>query len=178
MSAKADDQSGDFQFYLSSIKMQDCRRRYVEYRYMGKNIKEVLYMENTICYTIEPPEKFKQLLTLYESLGWNSLGLTVNDLKQMCNQSWYAIYAFDKQQLVGMGRIISDGVVTGIICGVGVLPKYQSKGIGKEILNRIIQHCEQNRIIPQLMCEENLGSYYESLGFKKFSIGMSRNLKR
>ncbi|MED4184846.1 GNAT family N-acetyltransferase, partial [Priestia megaterium] len=113
-------------------------------------------MENSIRYISDHPENFKQLLILYESLGWNSLGLTVNDLKQMCNQSWYAIYAFDKQQLVGMGRVISDGVVTGIICGVGVLPKYQSKGIGKEMLNRIIQHCEQNRVIPQLMCVENL----------------------
>ncbi|MGM0837952.1 MAG: GNAT family N-acetyltransferase [Bacillota bacterium] len=135
-------------------------------------------MENTICYTIEPPENFKQLLTLYESLGWNSLELTVNDLKQMCIQSWYAIYAFDKQQLVGIGRVISDGVVTGIICGVSVLPQYQSKGIGKEMLNRIIQHCEQNRVITQLMCVENLETYYESFGFKKFSIGMSRNIKR
>ena len=147
---------------------------------MGKFKKkqEVLYMENSIRYISDHPENFKQLLILYESLGWNSLGLTVNDLKQMCNQSWYAIYAFDKQQLVGMGRVISDGVVTGIICGVGVLPKYQSKGIGKEMLNRIIQHCEQNRVIPQLMCVENLESYYESLGFKKYSIGMTRNIKR
>jgi hypothetical protein len=32
----------------------------------------------------------------------------------MCNQSWYAIYAFDEEQLVGMGRVISDGVITGV----------------------------------------------------------------
>ncbi len=77
-----------------------------------------------------------------------------------------------------MGRVISDGVVIGIICGVGVLPNYQTKGIGKEMLNRIIQHCEQNRVIPQLLCVENLESYYESFGFKKFSIGMTSNIKR
>ncbi|MGP4041858.1 GNAT family N-acetyltransferase [Gracilibacillus sp. D59] len=135
-------------------------------------------MEKTIHYTIEPPENFKQLLTLYESLGWHSLELTVNDLEHMCNQSWYAIYAFEEQQLVGMGRVISDGVITGIICGVCVLPKYQSKGIGKEMLKRIIQHCEQSRVIPQLMCVENLESYYEPFGFKKFSIGMTRNINR
>src|SRR3954463_3728016 len=106
----------------------------------------------TIQYTLEPPEDFSQLQNLYDSLGWNSLKLTVHELEQMCNQSWYAIYAFDAKKMVGMGRVISDGVVTGIICGVGVLPNYQSKGIGKEMLNRIIQHCEQNRVIPQLLC--------------------------
>ncbi|WML48697.1 GNAT family N-acetyltransferase [Neobacillus sp. PS3-34] len=135
-------------------------------------------MENTLKYTTEPPKDFKQLLILYESLGWNSLNLTANDLKQMCNQSWYAIYAFDEQQLVGMGRVISDGVITGIICGVCVLPSYQSKGIGKKMVNRIIEHCEQNKVIPQLMCVEGLESYYKALGFEKFSIGMKKNINR
>ena len=132
----------------------------------------------TIQYRLEPPEDFSQLQTLYDSLGWNSLKLTVHELERMCNQSWYAIYAFDGKKLVGMGRVISDGVVTGIICGVGVLPNYQFKGIGKEMLNRIIQHCEQNGVIPQLMCVEDLESYYESFGFKKFSIGMKSNIKQ
>ena len=132
----------------------------------------------TIQYTLEPPEDFPQLQNLYDSLGWNSLKLTVHELEQMCNQSWYAIYAFNEKKMVGMGRVISDGVVIGIICGVGVLSNYQTKGIGKEMLNRIIQHCEQNRVIPQLLCVENLESYYESFGFKKFSIGMTSNIKR
>jgi len=133
---------------------------------------------DTICFTNEPPKDFGKLLSLYESLGWNSLNLSSDDLKQMCNQSWYAIYAFKDQKLVGMGRIISDGVITGIICGLCVLPSYQSKGIGKEMLNRMIDHCEQNRIIPQLLCTENLEPYYESFGFRKFTVGMTRNIIR
>lgn len=135
-------------------------------------------MKKSIHYTLEPPNDFKQLLTLYESLGWNSLELTIDDLEQMCSKSWYAIYAYDDKQLVGMGRVISDGVITGIVCGLCVLPSYQSAGIGKEIVNRIIQHCEQNRVIPQLMCIEGLENYYETFGFKKFSIGMTKSINR
>jgi hypothetical protein len=60
-------------------------------------------MENSICYTSEHPTDFNGLVALYESLGWNSLKLTVNELEQMCKQSWYAIYAFKEQQLIGMG---------------------------------------------------------------------------
>lgn len=132
----------------------------------------------TIHYTIEPPGDFKQIQTLYESLGWNSINLTVSELEKMCIQRWYTIFAFEGEQVVGTGRVISDGVITGIICGLGVLPKYQCKGIGKEIMNRIIRHCEQNRVIPQLMCVEHLESYYESFGFEKFAIGMSRKINR
>ncbi|OIK14272.1 GNAT family N-acetyltransferase [Bacillus sp. MUM 116] len=131
-----------------------------------------------IDYTAEAPGNFEELLNLYESLGWNSLKLTVNDLERMCKQSWYAVYAFDEKQLVGMGRVISDGVITAIICGVCELPSYQSQGIGKEILNRIINHCEQNKVIPQLMCVESLESYYKDLGFKKFFVGMTKNIYR
>lgn len=112
-------------------------------------------MENSIRYTSEHPTDFNGLLALYESLGWNSLKLTVNELEQMCKQSWYAIYAFDDKKLVGMGRIISDGVITGVICGVCVMPEYQSIGIGKEIVGRLIQRCEQSKVIPQLMCAQN-----------------------
>lgn len=88
------------------------------------------------------------------------------------------IYAFKEQQLIGMGRVISDGVITGIICGVCVMPEYQSMGIGKEIVERLIRHCEQKRVIPQLMCVEDLKSYYESIGFEEFSIGMTKHIKR
>ncbi|ANE85578.1 MULTISPECIES: GNAT family N-acetyltransferase [Bacillus] len=135
-------------------------------------------MENSIRYTSEHPTDFNGLLSLYESLEWNSLKLTVNELERMCKQSWYAIYVFNDKRLVGMGRVISDGVITGIICGVGVLPKYQSSGIGKEIVERLIQHCEQNKVIPQLMCVEKLQSYYESIGFEAFSIGMTKHIIR
>ncbi|HDR4724705.1 GNAT family N-acetyltransferase [Bacillus cereus group sp. Sample62] len=135
-------------------------------------------MNNSINYKMVHPTDFNGLLVLYESLGWNSLQLTVNELEQMCKQSWYAIYAFDDKKLVGMGRIISDGVITGVICGVCVLPEYQSIGIGKEIVERLIQHCEQNKVIPQLMCVETLQSYYESIGFEAFSIGMTKTIKR
>ncbi|OPA19226.1 GNAT family N-acetyltransferase [Bacillus cereus] len=135
-------------------------------------------MENSIRYTSEHPTDFNGLLFLYESLGWNSLKLTANELEQMCKHSWYAIYAFKEEQLIGMGRVISDGVITGVICGVCVLPKYQSIGIGKEIVERLIQHCEQNKVIPQLMCVEKLQSYYESIGFEAFSIGMTKHIIR
>ncbi|EEL70884.1 MULTISPECIES: GNAT family N-acetyltransferase [Bacillus cereus group] len=135
-------------------------------------------MKTILNYTIEPPKDFNELLTMYESLGWNSLELSVNELEQMCKQSWYVIYAFKEQQLIGMGRVISDGVITGIICGVCVMPEYQSIGIGKEIVERLIRHCEQNKVIPQLMCVEKLQSYYESIGFEAFSIGMTKHIIR
>lgn len=117
------------------------------------------------------------MLDLYKELGWDSLKLTTDELEQMCMHSWYSVYAFSEDKLVGVGRIISDGVITGVICGVCVLPDYQSRGIGKEIISRLVQYCEQRRVIPQLLCVEKLEPYYEKLGFAKFSVGMTRDVK-
>lgn len=135
-------------------------------------------MVQDVIYTSEPPEDFRQLEVLYASLGWNSIRLSVTELKTMCLQSWYAIYAYEGQTLVGMGRLISDGVITGVICGLGVHPDYQCKGIGRQILHRLVEHCEKSRVFPQLMCEEGLEPYYEKLGFQRFTIGMKMDIQR
>lgn len=135
-------------------------------------------MTQTVIYTSEPPEDFQQLEALYASLGWNAIHLSVTELKMMCLNSWYAFYAFEGQKLVGMGRVISDGVITGVICGLGVHPDYQSRGIGRQILQRLVEHCEKSRVFPQLMCEEGLEPYYEKLGFQRFTVGMKKNIQR
>lgn len=127
--------------------------------------------------TIEPPAKFEEVYQLYRELEWDSLGLTVVELQKMCQQSWYVLYAYQGSKLVGMGRIVSDGVITGLICGVGVLPSHQNLGIGRMLMNGLIEQCDRHRIIPQLMCHEKLESYYETSGFKKFTIGMTKARK-
>lgn len=135
-------------------------------------------MKNKILYTSEPPLDFGQLVELYEALNWNSLNLTAEEMERMCRQSWFAVYAFEGERLIGMGRVISDGVINGVICGVCVHPDLQSKGIGREIVNRLARRCEESKIIPQLMCVENLEPYYEKLGFHKFTIGMNKDIIR
>ncbi|WP_028596224.1 GNAT family N-acetyltransferase [Paenibacillus assamensis] len=135
-------------------------------------------MGKAVHYSIEPPGSFQDLVDLYEALGWNSLHLTKDEVQQMCSGSWHAVYVYDNHQLVAMGRVISDGVITGVICGICVLPSYQLQGIGKEIVKRLTQHCVEHRVIPQLMCIESLIPYYESLGFKKFTTGMMMHMER
>jgi GNAT superfamily N-acetyltransferase len=95
----------------------------------------------------------------------------------MCQQSWYVLYASHEGKLIRMGRIVSDGVITGLICGVGILPSYQRNGIGRKLMNGLVEQCDQHRIIPQLMCGEKLKPYYQSLGFEKFAAGMTRKRK-
>ena len=96
-------------------------------------------------------KKIEDLENLYQKLECNKVGLSVEELKNMVMGSWFSLYVYDGLALIGTGRIISDGIITGLICGVGVLPSFQNQGIGKEIVTRLIQECEKHKVYPQLM---------------------------
>lgn len=132
----------------------------------------------TIRYVSGVLEEYAPVSALYHALGWDGLGLSASELETMCRQSWFVLFAFDGDRLAGMGRVISDGVITGIICGLGVHPEYRSLGIGRELLHRLTAQCEEHGVIPQLMCAEQLVPYYEASGFKTFTVGMSKRDKR
>lgn len=115
----------------------------------------------------------EDLYSLYDSLDWNSfLKLSKEQLAQAMEQCWYVIYAYDQEKLIGTGRVVADGVINAYICGIGVDPQYQNKGIGTEIVRRLVEACKKNNLHTQLFCGENLESYYQNKGFERFAIGM------
>lgn len=125
-----------------------------------------------LSYKEEIPDK-EQLLRLYEALDWNSyLKLDENQLYTAMLQSWYVIGVYDNDILIATGRVISDGIINAYLCGLGVRQEYRNRGIGTEISRRLVDKCRQNNLHIQFFCEEKLVSYYEKMGFKKFSIGM------
>lgn len=131
----------------------------------------------SLQYSTEDPDDFQGLLDLYESLGWNKLKLSKDDLKEMCLQSWFVVYVYEKDKIIATGRIISDGIITGIICGVGVMPDYQKMGIGRTLIKKLLEKCENEGVIAQLICSESLETYYQQFDFKKFAIAMTRNTR-
>ncbi len=61
-------------------------------------------------------------------------------LKRAFESSYAVVYVFDTDKLIGMGRALCDGEYQAAIYDMVVLPEYQGKGIGKEIVGRL---CEQ-----------------------------------
>ncbi|WP_066295301.1 GNAT family N-acetyltransferase [Bacillus sp. FJAT-29937] len=128
--------------------------------------------EKSINYTADVPAP-DQLYELYQLEGWNDfLKLPKEHLHRAMLQSWSVISAYDREQLIGTGRIISDGVINGYICGVIVHPDYRSLGIGKEIVKRLVEKGRASNLHLQLLCEEQKAPYYEKLGFEVFTVGM------
>ncbi len=82
-------------------------------------------------------------LALFETTGWNAVyQADIDDLIRALNSSWHVVTAYQNDELVGSGRIVSDGVLYAMIYDMIVKPSHQGQGIGTAILNKLILQCE------------------------------------
>lgn len=85
--------------------------------------------------------------------------------------SLYTVTVFDGNCVIGMGRIIGDGIYY-IIVDVVVNPDYQRKGIGSNIIKMLVDYVDKETPIDsrssiQLISEKGKEKFYEQFGFKK-----------
>lgn len=122
-----------------------------------------------------------------ESIDWNSLvemyyqvdgviGLgkerNLERIKKSFLQSYKVVTAWDKDVIVGAGRMISDGYCYGWIHDIGVLPGYRKRGIGKGIMDELMN--EDEPLLFGLTSSFGAIDFYTNLGFKKHKTGMAK----
>ena len=88
--------------------------------------------------------------------------------------SYRIILAIQDNRIIGFITAISDGVLSAYIPLLEVLPEYQSKGIGKELLARMKNELSHLYMID-LLCDEELIPYYEKQGMSKATGALIRN---
>jgi GNAT superfamily N-acetyltransferase len=81
---------------------------------------------------------------LFETTGWNEMYCrTAAELADSLRGSWHVITAHAGDELVGAGRLVSDGVQYAVVFDLIVAPAWQGRGIGSTILRRLLTHCEE-----------------------------------
>jgi GNAT superfamily N-acetyltransferase len=119
-----------------------------------------------IAYREELPA-FAAYHPLFETTGWNQAYRADEDeLYAAISSSWYVLSAYANDDLVGFGRIISDGVLYALICDLIVKPSYQRQGIGSTLLNKLIARCRMQQIrVIWLFAAKGKRSFYQNFGF-------------
>ena len=111
-----------------------------------------------------PPE---QVHKLFVAVGWSDGSETPEMIQKGYSIPWVnstlVISAWDGDCLVGAVRVLSDTMFRSIIYDLMVLPEYQNKGIGKELITRCIRHFPDSEWLVQTTKE--ISSYYEKIGF-------------
>lgn len=128
-------------------------------------------MDNeTIDVNIVSDWNIEEIVHLYKSAGWWKDTYDASKLPQLIKGSFVFAVAIDKKTntAVGMGRVISDGISDGYIQDVVVLPSYRKKGIGKVIVNELINFCLSKGVEwIALISEPDQSPFYLPLGFKE-----------
>ena len=135
----------------------------------------VIFVEIEYLSALKKPE---DTIDLYKSLEWYRLpGYTDEDIAK-ANASFYSIYAYDGDKLIGLGRVASDGLIAAVMSGICVRNDYRRHGIGAEIVRRLVEYCQTGiyKLNVQLFCEDSLIKWYEGMGFEKLAVGMKKSM--
>jgi len=128
----------------------------------------------TIIYCDKHEIDLDQLTVLFNSVGWERRTADRDRLAQLVHGSLYVVSAWDGDQLAGFARAISDGAFNAYISTVAVLPEYQKRGIGRELIRRLLDGRDQLQFV--LHANENAYPFYLhlDLGFEPFNNVLAR----
>lgn len=95
-----------------------------------------------------------------------------NDLELVFSNSKFKCFVFDGDKLIGVGRALADGRDCSYICDIAVHPEYQGLGLGKKIVNNLVEQSQGHKKII-LYANPGKEGFYSKLGFKKMNTAMA-----
>ena len=109
-----------------------------------------------------------KLYQLFLAVGWASENVTTQEMIDNFNigfvNSTFVFSAWVDGELIGCVRVLSDLHFRSIIYDLAVLPAFQHKGIGKELVRRCRNACESSEWLVQT---DKAKGFYEKIGFKE-----------
>jgi len=108
----------------------------------------------------------QNLQALYEGVEWYAYTKDLNQLQQALENSLYVLTAWEGEQLIGLIRIVGDGLTILYIQDILVLNSHQNQGIATELMNRVLEKYKDVRQ-KVLLTEEapDVRHFYEKNGF-------------
>lgn len=119
-------------------------------------------------------------MDLRKSVGWATFD--EKDAEKSLEATIFCVCAFEDGELIGMARLLGDGVICFYVGNVMVRPDRQREGIGKEIMDEIMKYLDENAAkgaIASLLSIADKEDFYTQFGFIKRpdenqGCGMSR----
>ena len=123
-----------------------------------------------------------KLVTKQDSIDWEELcelyhlaplgKQSPEALKTAFSNSMFKCFIYDGNKLVGAGRALADGCDCSYICHVAVHPDYQGTGLGKKIIQNLVERSSGHKKII-LYANPGKEGFYAKLGFKKMNTAMA-----
>lgn len=139
--------------------------RLEKYRFEGKNRGTSDMSGLTMKYNELTAEEF---ILLWETV-WGQ-GPSLEQTRLAMEHTLFRVSVFDGNQIVAMARVIGDMGLDYYIKDVIVRPEYQGKGIGRMLINEILQFIDDHgiagtEIFVELCAMPDKIPFYEKFGF-------------
>jgi ribosomal protein S18 acetylase RimI-like enzyme len=117
-----------------------------------------------------------------DSINWDELSnlyriaplgdKSASHLKLVFSNSRYKCFVLDDDVLVGAGRALADGADAAYICDVVVHPGRQGGGLGRAIIDKLVELSSGHKKII-LYANPGKEGFYEKLGFRRMRTAMA-----
>lgn len=135
------------------------------YNWQNNTHKGVFLMNFELKKEVIP--SLQDLLDLYNSVGWSNYTNKPDMLMNAYKNSLYVITAWNKEQLLGVIRVVGDGYSIVYIQDILVLEDYQHMGIGSRLIDEVLN--KYKNVYQKVLLTENqpkTTSFYEKVGFQ------------
>ena len=117
----------------------------------------------------------RQLHQLFQGEWWTK-GRTLDDTRRMLEHSDFVFAVSDPEtdRLAGFARVLTDRTFKAFIFDVIVAPAHRDRGIGRLIVERILEHPDLAVVKHfELYCLPELVPFYERWGFSSDTGGIT-----
>ena len=103
-------------------------------------------------------------------VGWPRRPSPATHLRLLHGSEHVVLARDESGRVVGFVTAVGDGVLTAFVPLLEVRPEHQGSGIGTELVRRVLELL-RGRYSVDLVCDEELVSFYERLGMRRL-VGM------
>lgn len=107
-------------------------------------------------------------------VGWPNPPSPEAHLRILKGSDYVVLAVSSEGKVIGFISAISDGVSCAYIPHLEVLPEWQGKGIGSDLVRRMVRKLKDLYMID-LICDQQVQRFYERLGFEKAPGMIVRN---
>lgn len=106
-----------------------------------------------------------EVISLYKSVHWNSYVMDSEKLKESYDHSLFKLAAYHENLLVGMIRVVGDGISIIFIQDLLIHPEFQRRGVGTKLMKVVLEKYKTVRQKALLTDDRNAQKYfYRSVG--------------
>ena len=121
----------------------------------------------------------QEITDLYQSVGWTNYTSCSEMLEEAYKNSLCILGAFEKEKLVGVVRVVGDGISIVFVQDILVLPEYQRQGVGSALMRAILKKYASVYQVELLTdSTEKSKAFYSSVGLVPVSgLGCSAYIR-